>query len=479
VGIIKRQGGKHAILQYLGVGIGAVSTLFIYPLNAELYGFAQFLIATAFLFFPLANLGVYSLSVKFFPKFSDSTESKHAFFNRLLIYSLLVYLPFLILMLVFKGDLISFLKEREFSQIHFWENYYEVLLVMTLLTSLVFLFRQQAINYKRIVVPSVIGDLSLKFFLPLGVIASVYWGLTLEGYSYWYLGYLMAVILFLIIYLYNLGALSLVHIPDLFKETLTWKEIRSYSLFNSLTKMGSVLAFKIDAFMITLMLGASSNGIYYIFLFIANVIQIPFKSINQISAPLISSAWEADDMSKLEEIYKKAAINLAIIAFSMFLFLWFSLPDIIDLQILAYSRHYRYSVVFVLIMGVLNVILNYYLIGEMGLLGAAVASLIAYGIYNVSKMTFLYVVYGLNPWDQSMVFLLGLSVIGFFMLYLASSLDIGIVRLPAYAVIILLVIILPTVRLRLSLDFNQLLSQLSGRLPIFGQSMKSAIDKYC
>ena len=57
MGIIKRQGGKHAILQYLGVGIGAISTLFIYPLNAELYGFAQFLIATAFLFFPLAIVG--------------------------------------------------------------------------------------------------------------------------------------------------------------------------------------------------------------------------------------------------------------------------------------------------------------------------------------------------------------------------------------------------------------------------------------
>ena len=273
--------------------------------------------------------------------------------------------------------------------------------------------------------------------------------------------------------------------------------------------MGSVLAFKIDAFMITLMLGAASNGIYYIFLFIANVIQIPFKSINQISAPLISAAWEAGDMSKLSEIYQKAAINLAIIAFAMFLFLWFALPDILMLspksdelmagvslfiflglarvtdsitsvneQILAYSRHYRYSVVFILMMGVVNVILNYYLITQYGLVGAAVASLIAYGIYNFSKMVFLYVVYGLNPWDRSLGYLLILSFICYGGLYLVSLVDLSLMRIPIYAVVILLVLVMPTVRLKLSPDFNRLLSQLSGRIPIFGASIRSVLDKY-
>ena len=86
-------------------------------------------------------------------------------------------------MLIFKEDLLRLLQTRQFSQVHFWADYYEVLLVLTLLTSLVFLFRQQAINYKRIVIPSIIGELSLKFFLPVCIVISVYYGMSLETFQ--------------------------------------------------------------------------------------------------------------------------------------------------------------------------------------------------------------------------------------------------------------------------------------------------------
>ena len=38
VGIVESQGTKHSLIQYFGVLISAFSTLFIYPLDTELYG---------------------------------------------------------------------------------------------------------------------------------------------------------------------------------------------------------------------------------------------------------------------------------------------------------------------------------------------------------------------------------------------------------------------------------------------------------
>ena len=93
--------------------------------------------------------------------------------------------------------------------------------------------------------------------------------------------------------------------------------------------MGTILAFRIDAFMITLFLGAASNGLYYIILFIANVIQIPFRSLSLIGIPLISDAWEKGETEKIQSIYQKSALNLSLFSVAIFLFLFFSLGDIL------------------------------------------------------------------------------------------------------------------------------------------------------
>ncbi|MBK8042484.1 MAG: hypothetical protein IPK21_07350 [Haliscomenobacter sp.] len=83
MGIIIRQGIKRSIIQFLGVGIGAASTLFIYPLALETYGLAQFLLNTA-AFFPLRNLGHQRPDRKVFPAFKDEQHGHNGFLGFLL-----------------------------------------------------------------------------------------------------------------------------------------------------------------------------------------------------------------------------------------------------------------------------------------------------------------------------------------------------------------------------------------------------------
>ena len=68
MGVIKRQGIKFSIVGYIATAIGAISTLFIYPQDKTIYGYALFLVGTATFFFPFMSGGVASLTIRFFPE---------------------------------------------------------------------------------------------------------------------------------------------------------------------------------------------------------------------------------------------------------------------------------------------------------------------------------------------------------------------------------------------------------------------------
>ena len=84
MGIIKRQSLKNSIVNYVGLGIGAISTLWIYSRDTETYGIAQFLIKMAAILVPLATWGAIGLSIRFFPDFKAKYKTPAPFLGFLL-----------------------------------------------------------------------------------------------------------------------------------------------------------------------------------------------------------------------------------------------------------------------------------------------------------------------------------------------------------------------------------------------------------
>jgi len=494
VGVVNRQGGKHSLLRYIGVGIGAISTLFIYPLNRDLYGFAHFLIGTAFLLHPLLNLGVLTLCVKFFPRF-ESKELQHAFLNKLTIYSLALFTILGLVMLLFKPSIIHFLSEAGFSEVLLLDKYYKYILVLTLTTIMTALYRQQSMNYKRIVIPTAIVDFGLKIFLPVAILISLAYPYTYGDFAKFFACYQTLIVIGLLYYLYRIGAFSWVYSKNLFQNRITRQELTEYSLFASLSRIGTVIAFRIDAFMITLMLGAASNGLYYIMLFIANTIQIPFQSLSQISAPIIARAWEKGEVSKIEDIYKKSALILMIVVLAMFGFLYFSLPSILSLSpkgselmtgvgvflflglarvsdsltsvnepILNYSSYYKYNLVFVSLLAVLNIGLNYVFIQEYGLIGAAIATFLAYTIFNLAKMTFILFKSKIHPFSSPMFMILLIGLVSGLVMYFLPEINYLVLDVALNGIIVLVLFLTPVYFGKYSSEFNQLVDNVVKRV---------------
>lgn len=496
MGIIQKQGSQHAVILYIGVAVGAISTIFIYPLNTELYGFAQFLVAIAILLSALSNLGINALTVKFFPILKDKKKYGGSFFAWLNLYSLVVFTCFSALALIFKDPIIELLRSLGFEEVDLLQTNYLLILALTGLSSAILLARQQSMNYRRIVIPGIIGEFSYKIFLPFIVLLSTVYAISLKTYGHSYLIYQGLVLLLLWLYLSSLGGLNFKFGWKEVFAPFSTKELTSYALFNSLTKIGNVLIFKLDAFMITLMLGASSTGVYFIFLFMANVVQIPFRSLNLIGSPIISKAWAEKNFAELSAVYKKSSLILSIVGSGIFLLIWSLLPDIVEFssktevlrdglilftilglakltdavtsvneQILVYSPKYAYNIFIILFVGLTNLLLNYFFIREYGLTGVAVASFISIALYNLIKITFIYFQFGLHPFSRALFVIFILAVVAYIPLMYVKAWDSIWWRWSGIAMVLLMVYLLPILRLKISPDFNDLFKRVWNRLP--------------
>ncbi|HSP11658.1 MAG TPA: hypothetical protein VLO29_03950, partial [Salegentibacter sp.] len=91
MGVILNQSFKNLVTTYLGFGIGALNTLFLftYFLEQEYYGLVSFLLSAANLIWPFMAFGVHSTLVKFFSFYKSEREK-----DRLL--NLVLFLPLVV-----------------------------------------------------------------------------------------------------------------------------------------------------------------------------------------------------------------------------------------------------------------------------------------------------------------------------------------------------------------------------------------------
>ena len=186
--------------------------------------------------------------------------------------------------------------------------------------------------------------------------------------------------------------------------------------------------------MIPLLLDMAENGVYNKVFFMANVIEMPTRAMNQITAPVISKAWEINDTEEIRMVYKKASTNLYLIGSFFFLLIWYVLDDLVAIssnpdafpnarliflflassklidmlmsvnsQIINYSKAYRYNLLFMMFLGICNLILNYLFIRKYGLVGAAIATASSLFLYNIMKLVFIHFKFNMHPFTWSTV----------------------------------------------------------------------------
>jgi O-antigen/teichoic acid export membrane protein len=439
MGLVQRQGLKYSIVNWVGVLIGVLSTMFVYPRALDEYGLLRFIIDTSTLIFPVLSLGVNSLTIRFFPKFEDKESGHHGFLALMILWGLSGYLLFAGIAWFFWPSIQSFYTAKN----PIFSSYLWMLFPVSLMMLLNNIMNQYAINFKRIVIPSLLFDFSQKIALPLLVLS--YWlhWIDLHIMLTGVMVYLVLVTIGFVYYIISLKAWNW-RIDFTF---VNWKMIRSmleYALFGIVGGAGFLLISRLDGWMVGTFVDLKHNGIYSISSFIANVMDVPSRALIGITIPLIAAHWNNENVKEIEILYKKTSINLLLAGLLLFGAFWVSvtpffniiangptllegktvilllgIAKLVDMAtglnnyVLNYSKHYRYSYIQICIPAIAGTLLSIWLVPIMGITGAAIGTLCASVCYNLISFVLNWYFFRMQPFSIEALKALFLALICF------------------------------------------------------------------
>jgi len=430
MGIIRRQTIKNNLVSLVGVVIGAVSQLLIYPLNIALKGHIDGIVSFASLLVPLLLLGTPAVMVRYLPYLRGADEVDSA--GQLLSRSLAVAsggLAVVVGLNLVLGDRLDMgrgvLNESRWAII----GVAAALTYASILTS-------HLVNFQRIAVPVLFNNLLIKVGAPVLVLAAVYGSLTEWVVDAWLVVLYALAVLGLLAYTWRLGKLR-IRWGRLKLRGVGIRQLYSLALFSVFGALGSRLTAQLDTVSINTLLGDVDTGIYAIAKYVMNVIIIPTIAINSITSSIVARAWQKGDMRHLGFLYKETAQVLYAVGGLIYVGALVCLPYVYGLtegldayrvgylavvflggaqlfdlitsingNLIGMTDYYRWNVILVLILGIINIFLNYLFIVVLGygMNGAALSTLVSLLLYNLLKGAFVFWKMRLQPLTLSLFY---------------------------------------------------------------------------
>jgi len=448
MGIAIRESIKSSIASYLGVLIGSINVVLLYTrfLSPEQLGLTRVLQDTTLLFVSLAQLGSPFLIIKFFPHFQNKENNNNGFLFFSIFYSIIGFLIFTIVFLLLHETLAGIYLSKSPLIVDYL--YYIIPYVLGFI--LLNIFESYIIVHSKVFYPSFIREVFIKLSNTLLIILLGFYIINFSQFISLLIFAYFAAAFLLLIYTKRLGGFSLRPDFSIFKSDKI-KSILNYGFYTILGGIGYILATKIDIIMLPAYKGLKQTAIYTIAIFIATLIEIPKKSLNQSVTSALSFAIKNDDKDIIEDLYKKTSLNLFIFGSILFIVLWININDLfliipkgeiyqageivlfiiligrlvdllsgINSEIILYSKYYRYTILFTLLLGLLTVITNIIFIPIYGILGAAIATLLSLIVFIIAKIIFVWIKFKIHPFSKNT-----LKIIFIFLVFLFISLQLN------------------------------------------------------
>ncbi len=438
MGVIQRQSFKHSVVNFTGLVVGALSMLLLYPRVLEPYGLMSFLLSVSALGLPMLTLGANAVALRFFPVFEDKTTGHHGLLPLLLLMCGVGCLLGAAVAGLFWPQLVASVRSPLLRE-YLWVAFpYSLLYVLNSVLAV------YCANFKRIVVPSILFDLSQKLVLPL-LLVGVWQG-------WWSLGAALAgmvlhallVLLGLVLYLRSLGQWH--WRPDwAFLTPARRHEMMQFIGLGAFGGFALLMVTKLDGLMVGSTSTLTETGVYAIAVNIAAFIGVPTTSLYTASVSSVSRYLTDNNLAELDSLYKKVSINLLVVGLLLLGALLTSVDEMFAIlpnrgalevgktallllglarlvematglnnYLIYYSKYYRYSLLALGLLAAANVGFNLLLIPRFGLSGAAAATLMSITLYNVFTLVMVHQKFGLQPFTRAapVALLLALGVFG-------------------------------------------------------------------
>ncbi len=486
MGIIVRQSIFNSIITYIGIGLGFILTVLLYPhiLDPEQYGLTRVLISASLIFSQFAHLGFQNLVLRYYPFFKEASEKNHGFLFWVITVPLVGFALFSILFFLFDDLLVKFYSDRS----PLFVSYYLWILPLTLFI----LYFEVLNNYLRSLRDSTTGsfvnEVSQRLFAILFLGLYFFEWITFPQFVLLFVVSYASQPLLILVQIFRKGEFQIRPNFEILRKPLV-RGMANYSLYSLLGGLTTVLVWNVDILMLGSMAGLESTAIYAIAFYIGSVIAVPQRSIEKIAGPLISDFIKKKDWKGVGEIYVKTSLNQLLLGLLIFGLIWSAIDELFMLLpevysagkwvvfiiaigklievgsgansvILLNSKHYRVSFYTNIILVLITVAANYILIPMYGIEGAAIASALALFVYNCVKYLYIRFKIGLGLFKLNTLIVL---VLGVAALYISSDLQPFSnfwIDTPLRMILFLTLFLFPALYFKLSPDLNKLISNL-------------------
>ncbi len=428
---IRRQSIISTLLVFAGFGIGLFNTFFF--VNKQWFTPDQYGLTRSFgdlgnMLFAFSFLGATSVIYKFYPYYNAHLEKKQ---NDLLAWSLLlVTIAFCCLIpiaVIFKPFFI-----RKFSansgQLVTWYYWFLPFGYCLLLYNVL---ESYAASLKRTIITSFLKETLLRLLTSVLIILFILGYIDFQIFIKSFALLYGALVLALLLYLKSKNELAL---------TLTISPVSRKFKKKIFTLAGFVfagvvimtLASTFDSLSISSLIKEAPKAlaVFALSSYISNIIQVPHRSVIAISIPVLSEAWREKKFDQIRRIYQRSSINLLLIGIFLFGNIWLCYEDVIHVfnmnpvyltgkyvvfflglkilidmgtgvnaQIIGTSNYWRFEFVTGIVLLAMIIPLNLYLVRENGIVGAGISNLIAYSVYNLIRLIFLWKKFRMQPFS--------------------------------------------------------------------------------
>ncbi|TJY33963.1 lipopolysaccharide biosynthesis protein [Pontimicrobium aquaticum] len=418
MGIVQNQSFKNTITTYIGFGVGAINTLFLYTefMSEQYYGLITYILSTAYVMMPLLAFGAHNTLVKFYSSYK-SRNNINSFLTWMLFLPLLMIIPLGLIGYITFEIISNFLSEANpIIKDYVWLIY---------VAAIAFSYFEVFYSWTKVHMNSVFGNFMKEVFHRIGVMVllfCLYFNvISIEVFVYAVVGVYVLRMLIMKLYAYY------VRRPIFrFGKLPNIKAVLKYSALIIIAGSVANIILEIDKFMIGQYIEIEKVAYYGVAIYIATVIGVPARSMHQITNPLTAKLLNKGENNQLKVLYKKSSLNLFIISGFIFLLIILNINQLYELipdkytgglvvvllisvaklsdniignnnAILFNSDYYRVVLALGVLLAIMTVVFNAMLIPEYGINGAAFATFMSVIVYNFAKVTFVYYKFKMSP----------------------------------------------------------------------------------
>lgn len=440
MGIVIKQSIKNTFITFIGFGIGAINVMYMYPvfLGKEYLGLTNYILSAANILYPILSFGIQNTLIKFFNENNKTEEDLSRYFTYMLLLPLFVIIPFFCLFVYFYENIALYESTKNAIVFNFvWE-----IPLIALFIGYFEIFYAWLRAHMKSVFGSFVKEVFIRILVSISLFAVYFKWITLPEFVH-SLVLIYGISLLVIIYYANKTKRIQLN-KKLPKQT---KEIFVFTIFIILSASVANMLLDIDKYMINQFLKIENIAFYSLAVYLAMVISVPQRAMHQITYPITAKLMSENKWEELNELYKKSSVTLQVIGGLIYVGILVNIKQIYEFlpdegydkglfvvftiglskyfdvilgnnnSIIFNSKYYK----MVLFLGVLLVFvvvgLNFIFIPMYGINGAALATLIAIGMYSFAKLLFVVLKMKLFPFTKNTIVSLVLALITFGVFY--------------------------------------------------------------